>query len=517
MYNVLIVDDEPMIRDGLKTIIPWTSYGFQVVDTAADAVDALKKYKAHQIDLMLMDIRMPGMDGLQLMSEIRNTDTRIHFIILSGYSEFEYAKRAINANVTGYLLKPVDEDELIQYLEIVRTKLQQEKGIELLEKDTLTFQKDHLLQTLIHLNKDEQEAITEESLTLFIDWVKYRLIVMELISKREVENKLLFDMKQRLKEIFEPEKGYVFMYEQKISILLKDHAITEKKLVDLYQKVTEVMIGDHSVCCSISKEFTNIKAINKAYHEVKSLLDRKFFYHENGFIQSDSQPTFQTRKNIEYVNKEFPLHSFAEKLYYAIDIANQMAIKDTLQEAAQVMVDLQFCEEKMKKSFVQLMTAILSKCSATKPELQSEITTITGNIGEIHYQHNIKQLINYLYTSLRKVIENLDIGDQTIQIKKLIDFIHRNYHENLKLEALAELFNYNSAYLGKLFKNYTGQYFNTYLDQVRMENAKTYLTQGLKVYRVAERVGYSNVDYFHHKFKKYVGMSPSKFRKSRVK
>ena len=106
---------------------------------------------------------------------------------------------------------------------------------------------------------------------------------------------------------------------------------------------------------------------------------------------------------------------------------------------------------------------------------------------------------------------------QDYQIKKLIDFTHRNYHENLKLEALAELFNYNSAYLGKLFKNYTGQYFNTYLDQVRMENAKTYLTQGLKVYRVAERVGYSNVDYFHHKFKKYVGMSPSKFRKSRVK
>src|SRR5690606_21587429 len=193
-----------------------------------------------------------GIDGLQLMSEIRNTDTRIHFIILSGYSEFEYAKRAINANVTGYLLKPVDEDELIQYLEIVRTKLQQEKGIELLEKDTLTFQKDHLLQTLIHLNKDEQEAITEESLTLFIDWVKYRLIVMELISKREVENKLLFEMKQLLKDKFEPEKGYDFMYEQKISILLKDHATTEKKLVDLYQKVTEVMIGHHSLCCSIS-------------------------------------------------------------------------------------------------------------------------------------------------------------------------------------------------------------------------------------------------------------------------
>ena len=98
----------------------------------------------------------------------------------------------------------------------------------------------------------------------------------------------------------------------------------------------------------------------------------------------------------------------------------------------------------------------------------------------------------------------------------MIDLIHRNYHENLKLESLAEVFNYNSAYLGKMFKNQTGEYFNTYLDKVRIEKAKQLLEEGLRVYQVTERVGYTNVDYFHSKFKRYTGTAPSAYRQKQT-
>lgn len=98
--------------------------------------------------------------------------------------------------------------------------------------------------------------------------------------------------------------------------------------------------------------------------------------------------------------------------------------------------------------------------------------------------------------------------------KKITELINRRYNENLKLETLSELFNYNSAYLGKMFKNTTGEYFNTYVDKVRIEKAKQFLAQGMKVYEVAEKVGYMNPDYFNAKFRKYVGLSPSSFRKN---
>ena len=108
----------------------------------------------------------------------------------------------------------------------------------------------------------------------------------------------------------------------------------------------------------------------------------------------------------------------------------------------------------------------------------------------------------------------MNTGGRGNEIKKITELIQRRYNENLKLETLSELFNYNSAYLGKMFKNTTGEYFNTYLDKVRIENAKQLLNQGMKVYEVAEKVGYMNPDYFNSKFRKYVGVSPTAFRKN---
>ncbi|MNP51629.1 HTH-type transcriptional regulator YesS [compost metagenome] len=110
-------------------------------------------------------------------------------------------------------------------------------------------------------------------------------------------------------------------------------------------------------------------------------------------------------------------------------------------------------------------------------------------------------------------MNSLGEKDKHREVKIMLDLIERNFSDNLKLETLSGVLNYNSAYLGKLFKNETGEYFNTYLDKVRIEKAKSYLEAGYKVYQVAEKVGYTNVDYFHSKFKKYVGTSPSAYRR----
>ncbi|MNJ60510.1 HTH-type transcriptional regulator YesS [compost metagenome] len=114
---------------------------------------------------------------------------------------------------------------------------------------------------------------------------------------------------------------------------------------------------------------------------------------------------------------------------------------------------------------------------------------------------------------LQQLMSNIGEKAKHREVKIMLDLIERNFSENLKLETLSGVLNYNSAYLGKLFKNETGEYFNTYLDKVRIEKAKSYLEDGLKVYQVAEKVGYTNVDYFHSKFKKYVGTSPSAYRR----
>ncbi len=112
------------------------------------------------------------------------------------------------------------------------------------------------------------------------------------------------------------------------------------------------------------------------------------------------------------------------------------------------------------------------------------------------------QLVEFIHQFIKEIVELIDCNKEKIVVNKMIHLIEQNYHKNIKLDNIAEVVHYHKVYLGKLFKAHTGEYFNTYLDKVRMENGKKFLLQGFKVYQVAEKVGYSNPDYFHSKFKK---------------
>ncbi len=139
-------------------------------------------------------------------------------------------------------------------------------------------------------------------------------------------------------------------------------------------------------------------------------------------------------------------------------------------------------------------------------------------VRDINNINSLKSLIKYLSNNFIEVSTRIGEKSSYGIINKMVVYINKNYYRDLKLEGLAEIFNYNSAYLGKLFKNEVGENFNTYLDKVRIKEAKTLLLgEQLKVYEVSEKVGYKNIDYFHSKFKKYVGMSPMNYKKKSEK
>jgi len=129
MYNVLIADDEPRITAGMKVIIEWEELGFRVTDTALDGEEALEKIKGSDFNLVIADIRMPVLDGLQLIREIRALNPDIRVLIISGYDNFEYARKAIDYGVKGYLLKPIDREELMAYVVKIRNELDSERNI----------------------------------------------------------------------------------------------------------------------------------------------------------------------------------------------------------------------------------------------------------------------------------------------------------------------------------------------------------------------------------------------------
>lgn len=509
MYNVLIVDDEPMIREGLTTLIPWTSYGFKVIDSASNGKEALEKYHHNHFNLIIADIRMPEMNGITLIETIRQTDKDVHFIILSGYADFEYAKKAISARVTGYLLKPVDEDELVEYLEKLKMKLDQQQSLNQLKISNHTFLKNKFILSLLHEESSvyEYEDLDQWQLTS----KEYQIMLLKFLSSNNID---MEEIKQALAQSFEPDRGALFINDSTIGMIIKDIPKTPESYQYLFETIKKLVHVNDSII-SMSEVVTSIADLPNAYKQAMELLDNHFYYEEKAFLSKDSKP-FIARQQVRMEseeNYEALLNSYAEKIYFAIDIASQKGIEERLIEMAQLLVNEGCAEDEIKRYYFRMISTVLNKCSAEKPEIQSVLSEVSEGMMDIYKQVNLSQLIKYIEKLFTKIMSSLEYGDQHDRMKRLEDFILRNYHKHLKLEMLAEIFNYNSAYLGKLFKNHTGEYFNTYLDKVRIENAKKLLNKGLKVYQVAEQVGFTNVDYFHNKFKKYVGASPSTYRK----
>ncbi|MDQ0112696.1 response regulator transcription factor [Paenibacillus harenae] len=509
MHKVLIVDDEPMIREGLKTIIEWDKHGFVVIGEASNGLDALDKYQALQPDLILIDIRMPGMDGLQFINEVRKNDTTTNFIILSGYADFEYAKKAIGFGVDGYILKPVDEDELETYVERIAGSLKRRGEQQVNSEQTLLLRREELLQKLAggHL-LEEVPADNEAQALLGMTAKYYQLMLIEVYS-REHSLTRGDTFKKKLAELIEQkEMGFVFSAEPYIGVLLKDYLLQSGSREQMTGWLTELCGPNARFAAAVSEPVRDWRELQGWAQPVNDLLKSRFMLKgQQIHIATLSEETREVEDDLSQI-----VESFALQLYYMIDIGSVEGVEKALGEAeAKIAAMGGATEQMLKSSWASIVSIVLNKVATANPSLpiQEYLPMITA----LYLEHHYNEMLGKLQHKLSDLAQRVGRSDASSVMKQITDFIERHYYENLKLETLADLFNYNSGYLGKMFKSHTGQHFNTYLDQIRIQHAIELLQEGMKVHQVSERVGYANVDYFHSKFKKYKGVSPSTYKK----
>lgn len=509
MHKVLIVDDEPMIREGLQTLVDWSKYGFSVAGIASNGREAVEKHAALGPDLILIDIRMPGMDGLQAIEEIRKTDTACHFLILSGYAEFNYAKQAIAHNVDGYILKPIDEDELESYVERIGTQLKKQSEHQLNTEQTTMLLREEMLQQLASGKSDPDLAGSQELHSLLGAPAKYyQLLLIELYS-REHSLTMNATLKKKLAEIIEKKQlGWVFTAEPYVGVLLKDYLLQNGPREQMKLWIEECCGTRVRFAAAASEPVREPLELQKWSTAVRSLLKQRFML-QGQHIHSASLEGI-ARQAETGQSDGLSIDSLAQKLYYMLDIGSREGVIKALDEASGQICDHDSSEQAVKSSWAQLVTIVLNKAAISNPQvsIQEDLSMITA----LYLAHHYNEMIDQLQKRLTDLAAKIGKSDSLSVMKQMTDFIERHYSENIKLETLADLFNYNSGYLGKMFKNFTGEHFNTYLDQVRIQHAIELLQEGLKVHQVSERVGYANVDYFHSKFKKYKGVSPSSFK-----
>ncbi|RKP56976.1 DNA-binding response regulator [Cohnella endophytica] len=511
MYRVLLVDDEPTIREGLSTLIPWQELGYEVIDMAANGQEALQKCNQLRPDLLIVDIRMPGMTGLELIRQIRGLELDMRVLILSGYADFEYAKQAISYRIDGYLLKPVDEDELIGYLDQLRSEMDSARFDKVNRQDEPELRLDSLLAAF--LSGEQLPSAAYAQLERKLQWDSFEVMLIKPVTSNEMVPALHTLIKHKLTELFDNrDRGAAFSMPPYVGVLLKGALGDEKQRRSLYKEIWDSCEQPVIDIFAVSGgEAGRLEEIAVSYEIALDRIQNRFFLEKGTISRADRETATHVREDdADSLDELFA--DAAGTLYLALEVGNSDSVRRFIQHAAEEMVRKGSTEEEIKTRFVQLFSTVLDKLTRDRSEMHS--IELRASMVEIYKETRYLALIDRLSAIAEGMAGTVDNGGSDTLIKRVLDFIHRNYAENLKLEKLAELFNYNSAYLGKLFKQVTGEHFNTYLDKVRMEQAKLLIEQGLKVYQVAEKVGYANVDYFHIKFRKYVGTSPTGYKKS---
>ncbi|EHS55801.1 response regulator transcription factor [Paenibacillus sp. Aloe-11] len=534
MYKAMIVDDEPAIREGLSSIIDWGDCGFRIVDTAGSGREALEKFEEHQPELVIVDIRMPGMSGLEVIRSIREMNSEpFHFLILSGYADFDYARQAMGFGVDGYLLKPVDEEEMTTELKRVRRSIEDEKengkwgGASHHERDwieALLFpvQADGAKRNAIELGSPLDEGTRQaeqhgQHLTLpALDWDSYQIILLDLRIPDWDRQARQAAAKQRLAEMCrEQGRGMVFEAGIYTGLLLPATVRTEEKAAALLAAWRqELKPWATEIYAAAGDPVAKLTDIPSSFEQALRLLERTFLFGmERVMLSSDLHQLEAMNADMdEASNKTADPMRYAEKLYYALDMASREAALRVLKEMEVQFPQVYRTEAAIKAAFAQAFTLALNKYATGQDQSRSVLEEHSSLITDVYAQSTLGELVDHSVEHILQWIGQTDSGDKEIIMKQMVDFIHSHYDENLRLELLADMFNYNSGYLGKLFKSHTGEAFNAYLDKVRIERARELLAQGIKVHQVAGRVGYANADYFHSKFKKYAGMSPSSYR-----
>lgn len=512
MLKVLIVDDEPFVREGLKMIIPWNDLGFSICGEGIDGKDGLQKILEQDPDLVLMDIKMPGLYGIDVVKAAREGGHMGKYIMLTGYSDFEYAKTSITLGVSDYILKPIDEDELIAAITKIKQAIEKENSIKKHVENSERVLRQEVLRNLI--TGDDKLEFTDSLLRDFrinMNFDSFQVAIVQYAQiKNEALNKELFES---VTEILKTEDNVEITFvDNKVLLLLK--GLKNAKAITILEKLHKRLTGSLKthVIITLGRMVNKKEDIASSYKDSKTLIGILFFFTGTKILSWEHMKDEVGVDSVEESQGE--LSKYIQEIYTYLEVNDTEKISDTFKALEAYIKRSRYTPERVKGMYIDIFVELKEKILANYKQLVDIIPTNEEVIGKIYEKENFHELVEYIEEIVTNISGSICNTSSDSVVKRILNYMDKNYSKPLRLESLAELFNYNSAYLGKIFKNYTGENFNAYLDKIRIENAKELLAQNdLKIYEVSERVGFKNKDYFFSKFKKHVGVSPKEYKK----
>ena len=533
MLKVMLVDDEVQIIKGMKASIDWLRVGCEVVCEAINGKDGLEKAMQFKPDIIITDITMPVMDGIEMSLRLREIMAGTKIIFLTCHEDFYYAKQALKLNISDYLVKEtMQREELYAILKKTGKEIMEEK--EFRDKSrTMTKELDEnrilagesIIKDMIYGNADNLPEI-ERRLEFYNYRLKSRYYLLSMLKVEKIidlssENDMndfthnKFVAFKTVSEILKKHYcGEVFQKNQDELVMVyyapEPNPGMETEVYDISEEILESLkIKIRNKCTIyIGEAFDSLIKLSKVYNKMM-LMDEKRFYLNDGTILRNDKPfvSFTDEvdiKNDFLMNYKEALHAFDLNRVGAVVIA-------FVEKSFQLKIVAREIRNTVERAF-GIMTDVMEKYACNYSQLaQVPYNEMINDAADIFLLCNI--LVDFSKKAIELCKRNSDLI-ATSEIKKIVQYINLHIYENLTLDSMATLANMNSSYFSRYFKIKTGEKFVDYLSKVRIEKSKQLLGETyLTLDEILEKVGHVNKGYFIKVFKKAVGVSPAEYRR----
>lgn len=545
MLKIFLAEDEVVVRETIKRMIPWEEFGFELVGEAADGEMALPLLIRQQPDLLITDIKMPFMDGLTLARLAKKEIPGLKVVILSGYDDFNYAKQAIGIGVEDYLLKPITKNALIERLSEIRSRYEHEKTqkeyYEKFQREMQAYEKNS--------SRDFFEALVDGSMDMMEVYKRAEKLGLDIVA--EAYNVLIFTMNcdedfsgQRdeyssweaesleLLENFFAGHSSAMLFRSNIfsyGVLLKGQRETieenTRASVDEIRKILSRQDGRREWFLAVGQSVERLSQIQKSYHTASRAFSQRYLYDENILYYDEMETMEHPGGQAETEDNAYLQKVDVNALNPAI---LQKFLSNGLQEETENFVKDYFyaigqepMESLVFRNYVILnvrfsVISFIKGLGCDTNEMESADTEeVLAESGK-----NMESAIAYAKKMISQAIEIRDqnSGNKNRSIlKTAVDFIDSHYmEEDISLNTVANVANVSSNHFSALFSQNMGQTFIEYLTTLRMNKAKELLRcTGMRSSEIAGEIGYKDAHYFSYLFKKTQGMTPSDYRKAR--
>jgi two-component system response regulator YesN len=505
MMNVLLVDDEPWVLEGLRTMVDWNKYGFQICGEADNGNAAWGIIEDLLPDLVFTDIHMPSVSGLELIDRsIHELAKPPRFVILSGYDSFDYAKTALEQRVEDYLLKPIDEVEIENVLEQMSRKIQNERASEKLHQHERALYVNCLFNRLFQ-GEDSSELQAEVETILQMEGHENMacLLIETDISHEEIKSQVQRISNVHQYELFIDAEGRMGVFAAEIDSL--------SWLEKLGRNLFEMYSGHSSIIVAFGYHSGGVAAMQSAYEKALSALKWKRYQKGNGVIHDQDMPrdASMATVNQKALTNLFRTILAGEEDRLEIEVHELLANPDSGLPVSDM--------EYVRVQLLALEMGVLKQLKELDGDVERfvlHLQHMLGGLTDIDSYPAFREYALILSLNALKALQEQQKEKECSTIFRVVQYVNQEFREKLQLQELAQKFHMNANYLGQAFRQQTGKSFREYLNDKRIEEAKRLLRQSCcSIAEVAVNSGYPNADYFVSQFKRMTGVAPSVYRK----